>query len=141
MWGVATTAPSALGQATANGTPAVFPRGSFTHEAQLPSGRFRSEIESLPPEARDRARAWLAGIQFAEADLESLHVDPAGGVYFACGFSTASGSSTSGEPVISEASVPLSPFPTNLIFHSRPGSANILYLNFSGENDGIYHRQ
>ncbi len=133
-WALAAAAPSALGQVAAAGTPAFFLRGSFTHEAQLLPGRFRSEIESLPPEARDRARAWLAGIQFAEADLESLHVDPAGGVYFACGFSTASGSSTSGGPVVSEAAVPLSPFPTNLIFHSRPGSANILYLNFSGEN-------
>jgi hypothetical protein len=29
--------------------------------------------------------------------------------------------------------LPVSPFPTKLVFHSRPGAANLLYLNFAGE--------
>lgn len=39
------------------------------------------------------------------------------------------------EPVITAvAPVPVSPFPAGLVFHSRPGSANVLYLDFGGEN-------
>ncbi|MBM3882345.1 MAG: hypothetical protein FJ387_21920 [Verrucomicrobia bacterium] len=29
--------------------------------------------------------------------------------------------------------VPVKPFPTNLVFHSKPGAPNVLFLNFSGE--------
>ena len=30
--------------------------------------------------------------------------------------------------------LPVSPFPASLIFHSKPGAANVLFLNFSGED-------
>lgn len=113
--------------------PQVFPRGSFTNFNQLPPGRFRSQLEQLPAAAQDRARNWLAGLHFTWADLESLRADAEGGIYVVCTFPTNATSAAAGEPVISEAAIPVSPFPASLKFHSRPGSANVLFLNFSGE--------
>lgn len=123
---------NALAQPVSDGKPVAFPRGSFTNISQLPPGRFRSELEQLPPTAAERARNLLAELSFTEKDIESLHSDTEGSVYFSC---TLTGGETAaeGEPVTSEAAVPVSPFPANLIFHSRPGSPNVLYLNFTGE--------
>jgi len=36
-------------------------------------------------------------------------------------------------PATGEAAVAVSPFPPGLVFHSRPGAPNVLYLNFTGE--------
>lgn len=78
--------------------------------------------------------AWLNEIPFTELDLESLRVDPAGGIYVACNFKVQEAAAVTQEPVTSAAAVAVSPFPSGLIFHSRPGSANVLYLNFGGES-------
>jgi hypothetical protein len=40
---------------------------------------------------------------------------------------------TNSEPVVAQAAVPVSPFPASLIFHSKPGSSNVLFLNFAGD--------
>ena len=40
---------------------------------------------------------------------------------------------TASEPVAAQAALPVTPFPDSLIFHSKPGSSNILFINFSGE--------
>jgi hypothetical protein len=37
------------------------------------------------------------------------------------------------EPVVAAAPVPVSPFPSSLIFNSRPGATNVIYVNFAGE--------
>ncbi|MES2439843.1 MAG: zinc-dependent metalloprotease family protein, partial [Verrucomicrobiota bacterium] len=39
------------------------------------------------------------------------------------------------EPTVAaEAAVPISPFPSQLVFNSRPGAPNVIYLNFMGES-------
>jgi hypothetical protein len=61
-------------------------------------------------------------------------VDPDGGVYYADHFSLGSTPPPAeGGPITSEAAVPVSPFPANLKFHSRPGAQNVIYLDFDGE--------
>lgn len=113
--------------------PRDFPPGSVRRIEDLPPGRFRSQIEKLPAPARDRALAWLGGFHFTELDLDSLHVDPAGGVFYADQFKLAPVAPAADGPVVAEAAVPVSPFPASLRFHSRPGAANVLFINFSGE--------
>jgi hypothetical protein len=110
----------------------VFPRGSFTNINQLPPGRFRSDLERLPGAAQERARQWLSRLHFTHADLESFHADAEGGIYVVCTF-PADTTAAAAEPVTSEAPVAVSPFPASLKFHSRPGSINVLFLNFAGE--------
>jgi len=110
-----------------------FAPGAFNWPDQLPPGRFRSQIERLPQPARDRAIQWLRSFHFTDADTEMLNTDPEGGVFYADTFETPA-ETQEAEPETGGAPVPVSPFPEHLIFHSKPGAPNVLYLNFCGEN-------
>src|SRR6185503_9770254 len=70
---------------------------------------------------------------FTEMDLPSLHVDRNGGIFYVCN-AVAAAPAEAEVPAIGAAAVPITPLPASLIFHSRPGAPNVLYLNFSGEN-------
>lgn len=111
-----------------------FAVGSLNRLDDLPAGRFRADLQRLPAPAQDRALGWLRSFHFTEHDLPSLHVDAAGGILYACEADAPDEPAESEPPVVGLAAVPVSPFPSHLIFHSRPGAANVLYINFSGEN-------
>ncbi len=110
-----------------------FRPGTLNRLEDLPAGRFRNQTTQLRPVARQRALEWLRDIHFTEIDLDALHTDADGGVYFVDEFTTDPAAPEIEPPVIAEAAVPVSPFPASLIFHSRPGAPNVLYLNFVGE--------
>src|SRR5262245_32615261 len=110
-----------------------FPIGSLSRLDQLPSGRLRTQLNQLSPTVQQRALQWLRSFHFTEFDLPSLHTDSDGGILYACDGVPTRAPAESESPPVAAASVPLSPFPTQLIFHSRPGAPNILYLNFTGE--------
>lgn len=116
-----------------------FPVGSPLALNEISAGRFQTELGKLPPAARERARAWLRDFHFTEGDLPSLHTDADGGICYACHFekAPATGESAASEPEtpgVAAAAVPVSPFPSSLVFNSRPGAVNVLYINFSGMN-------
>jgi hypothetical protein len=101
----------------------------------LPAGRLRARIEGLPVQARDRAVAWLNSFHFTPLDLDSLEVDPEGGIFYADSFNLAPpAAGAEVEPPVEAAAVPVNPFPASLVFHSRPGAPNVLFLNFCGES-------
>src|ERR1043166_9505699 len=104
-----------------------FPPGGGQRVEDLPAGRFRADLGRLAAAPRQRALEWLQQFHFTDLDLESLQVDSDGGVYYADVFSIDPPSADT-EPVVGAAAVPVSPFPTGLIFHSRPGATNVLYL-------------
>jgi hypothetical protein len=118
--------------------PAEYPVGRPDHLDKLPPGRFRAELEQLPPEARARAHQWLRSFHFPAQDVDSLHADADGGIFYVCQFqpppATEPEEAGTEPPLTAEAAVPASPFPEHLKFHSRPGASNVLYLNFGGEN-------
>lgn len=115
--------------------PREFPPGALRSLEDLPPSRLRTKIEELPAVARQRAVAWLQEFHFTEHDLESMEADSEGGIYYVDMFELdpATGDAD-GEPVVSQAAVAVNPFPGALMFHSRPGAPNALYLNFSGED-------
>jgi len=63
----------------------------------------------------------------------SLRADAEGGIYYVCELTPAETLAQSEGLEVAAASVPVSPFPAGLTFHSRPGSPNVLYLNFAGD--------
>ena len=100
--------------------------------SDLPTSALRSQLEALPSNALTLALANLSGINFTNNDLAYLRVDNTGGVYFVDSFlpppnkipvSTA----PSVEETVSPATV-VSTF--NL--HSKPGAAQVMYLDFNG---------
>ena len=71
-----------------------------------------------------------------------MHADASGGICYACRFHAPpaeeipvgeSELTSSGEPEIGNAALPIGPFPESLKFSSRPGATNVIYLNFSGQ--------
>lgn len=111
-----------------------FVPGSWRDIEELPPGKLKNGLERLSPPARTRAMEKLQQFQFPHQDAEVLDVDPSGGVFYADEF-TLDASVTADESTVitGEASVPTGSLPANLLFHSKPGSQNILYLNFCGE--------
>lgn len=110
-----------------------FPVGSLNRIDQLPVSKLRTRLEQLPPPAQKRALQRLQSFHFTELDLASLKVDSNGGILYADTFKIADAPAASDSPSVAQATVPVSPFPSSLVFHSRPGSANVLFLNFCGE--------
>ena len=110
-----------------------FPPGSLARIEDLPAGRLRTRVESLPAAARQRALERLRSFHFTELDLESLEADDDGEMFYVDRFGFAPAAEPA-EPVVAEAALPVAPFPASLVFHSKPGAPNLLYLNFSGEN-------
>ena len=103
----------------------------------LPDCRFARELAALTPAARRHAVTKLRSFTFPLADLDSLGTDPGGGIFYACRFPTAAAEVAAAAPVspgtfAPSSSVAVSPFPTSLKFHSRPGSTKIIYLDFGG---------
>src|SRR5688572_2571484 len=123
----------AASSAKAQPSARQFPPGSVRQLDAVPSGRLRGELDQLPAPARERARQWLNSFHFTEQDLASLRADAKGGIYYVCELAGEPGPAESGSPPIGQAPVPVNPFPAHLIFHSRPGAPNVLYLNFTGE--------
>jgi len=115
--------------------PREFPPGTLNRIEDLPASRLRRRIEGLPPEARQRALEWLRSFHFTELDLNSLEVDSDGGIFYVDTFSPVEPAVAPADSGITAAvSLPVNPFPQSLIFHSKPGSSNVIFLNFSGEN-------
>jgi len=115
--------------------PREFAPGVLQRIEELPPGRFRSRIEGLPAAAQERALTRLRHFHFTELDVQSMDADTEGEIFYADHFALDPAPvQMASEPVIAEAAVPIEPFPTHLIFHSKPGAPNVLYLDFDGEN-------
>ena len=123
----------ALNTAAQETGPKEFPIGGLAGVDQLPASRLRTQLTALPAPARARALQWLQSFHFTETDLPSLHADRDGGIFYVCE-ALPVGAAQAEVPSIAEAAVPVSPFPGSLIFHSRPGAPNVIFLNFAGEN-------
>src|SRR5688572_32582971 len=122
--------PSAAAQPA--GGRKEFPPGSLRKSEDLPPSRLRERIERLPARARERAVAWLSNSHITTEDLVALQVDGEGGIFYADEFKVAPAEQQA-EPPVAQAAVPVSPFPSDILFHSKRGAPNVLYLNFAGE--------
>jgi hypothetical protein len=111
-----------------------FPPGVARTLKDLPESKLRTRIERLPKGAQDRAMAWLSNFHFTDLDLTTLQADAAGGIFYADEFQLAPvPADSANEPLVAAAAVPVTPFPANLLFHSKLGAPNVIFLNFSGE--------
>jgi len=114
-----------------------FTPGGWDRLDDLPQGRLRTRLERLSPAARENAKRWLQSFHFTAHDVASLAADSEGGIYFTCRFNSEELlelSSTNADAISAAGtSLPVAPFPSSLVLHSRPGAQNVLYLNFEGE--------
>lgn len=118
-----------------------FGKGAPSTLAEIPPCELRTQLESLPAEAQQKALRTLAKMEFHENDLNSLHVDPTGGIFYGCTFghrrpqksaaSAAAAAATAAAAEKTVASAPLTSAGLPLL-HSKAGSSNILFLDFDG---------
>lgn len=113
----------------------VFGLGQPSSIKALPNGKLRSRLESLPPQASSKALRWLQDFSFPEADLDSLRIDDGGGVFYADthlpDFDQLQAAGTDAAAV-SEAA-PLATLDDAFLLHSRPGAANVVFVDFDGD--------
>ncbi len=102
----------------------------------LPPGRVRSRLESLPFGSRQRGLKWLRRFKFPAADLETMHVDDEGGVLYAepvpdlpefAPDHEHSSDAGGGFPEPAGAAAD-----DAFVLHSRPNAPHVLYLDFDG---------
>ena len=97
----------------------------------LPPGQLRLTLEGLPPRARGKALGWLQNFSFPAEDVKNLRADQQGAIYYADTFvpepadASQAESSSAGSPAVDPDQV--------FKLHSRPGSSNVVFLDFDGD--------
>ena len=99
--------------------------------ADLPASPLSSQITALPVTAQQKALTWLQSFSFTKQDMQYLRVDNTGGVYYADTFIP---------PVAVETPFDQADMPSRqnitateaFSLHSKPGSSNVVYLDFNG---------
>jgi len=98
--------------------------------SELPYGQFRKKIEHLPPQAQGKALGWLRSFSFPVEDIASLRVNAQGDISYADTVLPDQAESVPGDAeYLTAADISLD---QAFRLHSRPGSHNILFLDFDG---------
>ena len=95
----------------------------------LPPGQLRRSIDNLSPYAKSKALKWLQEFSFPAADVKNLRVSSNGSIHYADTFLPAPVAEDSVENPTAEPAVSASEV---FQLHSRPGSSNVVYLDFDG---------
>jgi hypothetical protein len=104
--------------------------GKPAHFSDLPPGRLRNKLESLPPGAQQHALSSLQRLDFPAQDITSLHSNAEGDIYYA-DYGLASETETQTSTSESHSADALSDEDL-FTLHSQPGSVNVLFLDFDG---------
>ena len=103
--------------------------------AAIPEGPFRESLMQIVETARNQALTKLIQFNPPKEDYASLRADQKGDLFYVCNLPPEAAQPIQDEttavaaPITGEAAVPVATPPVR---HSRPGSANVLYLDFNG---------
>ena len=128
------TTGSAYAQSEQGKISRVFGQGQPQSVQELPNGKLRSRLESLPPQARGRALRGLQDFSFPETDLGTLEVDNNGDIFYGDTLlpdPEQVEAAQSSAAAISEAA-PSATLDDAFSLHSRPGAPNVVYIDFDG---------
>jgi len=127
-------AAPAFAQSEQGETSRVFGHGQPRHVADLPAGKLRNRLRSLPPQASARALRWLQDFSFPETDLENIEIDNSGGVFYGDTLlpDAARFEAANSVDAPTPDAVPSETLADAFLLHSRPGSANVVYIDFDG---------
>ena len=106
-----------------------FPTGTTVND--LPSGTFKSKLEKLTPAVQEKVLKKLIDTKIPIINLESLHLDEDGEMFFVCTSLATTMASEGYESAIEilSGAVPITAPP---IRHSRPGAPNTLVIDCNG---------
>lgn len=96
---------------------------------ELPQSKLKTQLESLPIPAQERAVKWLNSFSFPGNDIANINVDKHGGVFY---LDTEVPEQITQEDLESDPTQ-VGIAPTDAFsLHSKPGAENIVYVNFVG---------
>jgi chitodextrinase len=99
----------------------------------LPSGEVKAKLQKLSDAPKKKAMDWLHTFSFTDDDLNYLKVDNEGGVYYSDTFLVPNNGSAAAPAVSTTIAAPQ---PISAVdafkLHSKPGAANVVYLDFDG---------
>ena len=134
----------------------AFIKGTSYSAEALPDGKLKAKLQTLPPEAKEKAMQWLQSFSFSALDAAKLlRVDNAGGIYYVCpdqhgnydasapkqaaGTSPATGAIpvADASTVVQEKSGPTAaraPIPSSTppAYHSKTGAPYVIYIDVNG---------
>jgi hypothetical protein len=108
--------------------------GHSAEASDLPEGIFRSQWELLPTNVQTQVLDSLSLLEVPDEDFNSLRIHPLGKLFYVCDMGGLPMRSGTAETASANEAVPAGvvPIDTPPVFHSRPGSTNILFLDFNG---------
>jgi len=120
--------------------PKAFGRGVNFSVGDLPESQLKAKLATLPAATQGKALQQLKKLSFTAADVKNIRVGGSGSIFYTCGLTPeakafirakAAGRSEQAveERAIAQAPVPIANPP---VYHSRPGSARVIYLDFNG---------
>jgi len=123
-----------LAQSDQGESARVFGLGQPQSVQDLPPGKLRNRLESLPPQASSKALRWLQDFSFPEADLDTIEVDDEGGVFYGDTLlpdpEPVEAAESAGPTLPAEA--PTATLDDAFFLHSRPGATNVVFIDFDG---------
>ncbi len=100
--------------------------------SDLPPGQLRRKLESLPPQANAKAIKWLQDFTFTGADLDVMHIDDEGGVFFADTELPDEAGAEQAPAATTPEAIPQGTLNDAFTLHSKPGAPNVVYIDFNG---------
>jgi hypothetical protein len=107
--------------------------------SSIPEGKLRTALLAMPSGQRDKVLAKISELEIPDNDFESLRVHSSGQLFYVCDFGggfplTRNDRSQVSKSIIAESLAFTNPVPVSAppVFHSRPGSTNVLFLDFNG---------
>ena len=125
---------SAFAQSEQGKSSRVFGQGQPRSVQELPAGKLRNRLDSLPPQARGKALRWLQDFSFPETDLATLEVDDNGDVFYGDTLLPDPEKVHAAETIESATpdAAPGTTLDDAFLLHSRPGAPNVVYIDFDG---------
>ncbi len=137
---------AAPGNNRGNGKPEMFGKGHPFTIGDLPRGRMRERIESLPWTKRQHTMEWLHRFDFPQKDLEEMEVDEEGALLYVdpapvlCEDLPCEEEGLPVDGALAPAADPADPSAAAssaddaFVLHSRPSAQNVVFLDFDGHS-------
>ncbi len=125
------------------GVSAIFSHDASLHIEALPNCRLKTELAQLSPKAREHALRRMRTYGVATHDLNCLHADAQGEMFFQCSDvpdevvddAAAVVETSAGASIWEDGFAPSGPVAISAppIFNSKLGATNIAYIDFNGD--------
>lgn len=134
------------GNGNPDARPKMFGKNHPFVLGDLPRGRLRDRIESLPSSRRQQSLEWLHGFDFPEKDVQEMEVDDEGAVLYVdpapvfCDQPPCEAGELPADPALAPtadaavADVAAAAADDAFALHSRPGAPHVVYLDFDGHS-------